>query len=246
MSIENNFQNIFIQEEDLSLVKPTTLGMLPTAIVGLAKSSFPLVGKVAAVSMLTLAGLGLAFKGIPHKHPPQFLDTRTGKPLQPGDVTEIQDPKTGKMQKKLVVGYSAHHKDVFLKYATQLGEKGEVLEAQMRQMPLWTGPYELVAESYAGKDKLLALVVAEPKEFIALQKFDVSRYGSFESFDASQAIAVNKEGQEKFNVALITPSFISDEHKPGLEGEVLRALSDAKRLNIDPSIVKLAQHHSDL
>jgi len=251
MSIENNYDNTLPQNEgrfdgEHSFFKPATFGMIPVAAAGFAKSALPLASKVTAVSMVTLAGLALAFKRIPHKHPPQFLDTRTGKPLQPGDVTELQDPQTGKIQKKLVVGYSAHHRDVFLKHATQLGETGDVLEAQMRQMPLWTGSYDLVAKGYAGKGKLLALVVADTEGFAKLRDFDVSGHGSFESLDASQAVAINVEGQKKFNVSLVSPTEISHEHKPGLQGQVLRALSDANRLNIDPSVIKLATYHADL
>jgi hypothetical protein len=251
MSIENNHENIPPQDVtcfdgEHSFFKPATVGMIPTAIAGLTKSALPLAGKVTAVSMLILAGLALAFKEIPHQHPPQFLDTRTGKPLQPGDVTEIQDPLTGKIQKKLVVGYSAHHKEIISKYATQLGDAGQILEAQMRQRPLWTGSYDLVAKGYAGKDRLLALVVADPEGLKNLRDFDVSGHGSFESFDASQAIAINVEGQEKFNVSLVLPSEISHEHKPGLEGQVLRVFSDANRLNIDPSVIKLAAYNADL
>jgi hypothetical protein len=145
MSIENNYENILPQDAawfdgEHSFLKPATVGVLPTAIAGLTKSGLPLAGKVTAVSMLTLAGLAIAFKGIPHQHPPQFLDTRTGRPLQPGDVTEIQDPLTGRIQKKLVVGYSAHHKEIYSKYETQLGAAGQILEARMRKMPLWTRP----------------------------------------------------------------------------------------------------------
>lgn len=245
MSIESGHEHVFYQDLEPSFTKPTFLGMLPTAMAACVKSSLPVVGKVSAVGALALSGLALCLKETPHEHPRVFTDRHTGRPLQPGDLTELHDPITGELVKKLVVGYSAHHTKVIDAHAVKTDPYRQTLLAQMRDKPLWTGPYDLVAKGYAGKNKQLALVVADPVDFKELCRHDVSTEGSFESLDGALAIAVSSEGQQRFNVDLVFPVHVGKENIPGFKGTVHRALSGSQKLDhlLDPSLLNLSQKH---
>lgn len=226
-------------EAECSMVKPAALGFIPTAVVGVLKSSLSFMGKVAGVAGLALSSFALCARDIPHQHPKQFLHPVTNHPLKPGDIAELPNPSTGKIEKKLVVGYSGHHQKVFLAHATLKDQNGNVLVARMDQRTLWTGPFHLVASGYVGENKKIALVVANPANLWELSRHDVSSNGRFESLDGAQAIAISSTGQNNYNVELYHPSELGQENIPGLIGKLARIFKSLKKDRnsfFDPSL----------
>lgn len=227
-----------------SIIEMMALGGMPTATACVVKSHLPIIVKAAGLAVATISTAFLAFQAPHHEHPSIFCHPQTQQPLKQGDRITVTDAY-GNEVSKMVVGYTGHHHTVFDTHALAKDDEGNILLAKMDAKTLWTGPYSLVASTYAAKpDSKAALVVADAKHPRELYQYDLSGDGPFQSF-AAQALAVSVKGQKLLNVEVLKPTTLENEHKTGMNAQI-RRLFDSLKTNpqkaINPSVLRLAQH----